>query len=121
MSKFLDYIFLELIHTFCKLHWKTHNDKQIYMQINNMKQEEIERVEVYYEWMQKLIHGIQVPTIDSFLTIVFKAGLQSYFGIATTGMKRSTLQQHKEVAMLCENGMTTAETRSALSIPQNTK
>jgi len=36
-------------------------------------------------------------------------------------MKRSTLQQHKEVAMLCEEGMITLETRSELSIPQNTK
>jgi len=48
-----------------------------------MKQEEIERVEVYYEWMQKLAHGLQVPTIDNFLTIVFRAGLQSYLKIAT--------------------------------------
>jgi hypothetical protein len=36
-------------------------------------------------------------------------------------MKRSILQQHKEVAMLCEEGMTTTKTRSALSIPHNTK
>jgi len=36
-------------------------------------------------------------------------------------MKRSTLQQHKEAAMLCEEGMTILETRSELSIPKNTK
>jgi len=53
------------------------------MEIKNMKQEEIERVEVYYEWMQKLTHGLQVPTIDNFLTIVFRVGLQSYLKIAT--------------------------------------
>jgi len=35
--------------------------------------------------------------------------------------KRSTLQQHKEAAMLCEESMTTLEIRSELSIPQNTK
>jgi hypothetical protein len=37
-----------------------------------MKQEEIERVEVYYEWIEKLAHGLQVLTTNSFLTIVFR-------------------------------------------------
>jgi hypothetical protein len=36
-------------------------------------------VEVSYEWIQKLVHGLQVPTIDNFLNIVFRASLQSYF------------------------------------------
>jgi len=35
-------------------------------------------------------------------------------------MKRSTLQQHNEATMLCEEGMTT-KTRSELLVPQNTK
>jgi hypothetical protein len=35
-------------------------------------------VEVYYEWIQKLAHGLQIPTIDSFITIVFWVGFQSY-------------------------------------------
>jgi hypothetical protein len=82
-----------------------------------MKHEEIKRVEVYYEWIQKLAHGLQVPITNSFLTIVFRTCLQSYFRIATTTMKWSTLQQHKEVAMLCVEGMTTIETRNALSVP----
>jgi hypothetical protein len=86
-----------------------------------MKQEAIERVEVYYEWMQKLAHGLQVPTIDSFLTIVFRVGLQSYLKITTIKMKWSTLQQHKEVVMLCEKGMIVVKTRSALSVSQSTK
>jgi hypothetical protein len=38
-----------------------------------MQQEETKRVEVSYEWIQELAHGLQVPTIDNFLTIVFKA------------------------------------------------
>jgi hypothetical protein len=46
MSKFLDYTFSE---AFCKRHQKIYNDKQIYMELKNMKQEEIEMVEVYYE------------------------------------------------------------------------
>ncbi len=41
-----------------------------------MKQEEIEKVEVYYEQIQKLAHGLQVPTIDNFLTTAFRVSLQ---------------------------------------------
>jgi hypothetical protein len=47
---------------------------------------------------------------------MFEAGLQSYFIITIVGMKQSTLEQHKEVAMLCEEGMTIIEVRSALSV-----
>jgi predicted nucleic acid-binding protein len=59
MSKFIDYIFLELTHAFYKRHWKTQNDKQIRMELQNMKQEEIKRVEVYCGRIQKLDHGLQ--------------------------------------------------------------
>jgi hypothetical protein len=37
---------------------KNQNDEQIYMELKNMKQEEIKRVEVYYERIQKLVHGL---------------------------------------------------------------
>jgi hypothetical protein len=36
-------------------------------------------------------------------------------------MKQSTLQQHKEVAMLWEEGLITTKARSAFSIPQSMK
>jgi hypothetical protein len=49
---------LKLTQTFYKRHRKTQNDEQIYMELKNMKQEEIERVEVYYEEIQKLAHGL---------------------------------------------------------------
>jgi hypothetical protein len=87
MSKKFNYIFPELTHAFCKCHRKTQNDEQIYMELKIMKHEEIERVEVYYEQIQKFAHGLQVPTTYNFLTIVFKLSLQSYFKIVTTGMK----------------------------------
>jgi hypothetical protein len=45
---------------------------------------------------------------------MFRVGLQSYFKITTAGMKQSTLQQHKEVTMLCEEGMIIAKARNAL-------
>jgi len=68
-----------------------------------------------------LAHGLQVPTTYNFFIIVCKTSLQSYLKIATSMMKRPTLQQHKETTMLCEVGLTISETRSELSIPQNTK
>ncbi len=52
---------------------------------------------------------------------MFRTGLQSYLITTITRMKWSTLQQHKEVTMLCEEGMNTTKTKSALLVPQNTK
>jgi hypothetical protein len=52
-----------------------------------MTQEKIKKVEVYYEQIQTLAHGLQLPTTNSFLTNMLKAGLQSYFRIVTTRMK----------------------------------
>jgi hypothetical protein len=91
MLEFLDYMFSKLTHAFCKCHQNIQNDEQIYMELKKMKHEEIERVEVYYEWIQKLVHGLQVPTTNNFLTIVFTVGLQLYLKIVTTRMKLSTL------------------------------
>ncbi len=62
------------------------------MELKNMKHEESKRVEVYYEKIQKLAHGLQLPTTYSFLTTMFKASLQSYLKIATIKVKRSTLE-----------------------------
>jgi hypothetical protein len=61
------------------------------MELKNKKQKHIKRVEVYYERIQKLAHGLQVPTTNSFLTIMFRMGLQSYFIITIVRMKWSTL------------------------------
>jgi hypothetical protein len=33
-------------------------------------------VEVYYEQIQKLAHGLQVPTIENFLIVMFRTSLQ---------------------------------------------
>jgi hypothetical protein len=66
MLKFLDYIFLKLTKAFCKCHQKTQNDKQIYMELKNVKQMKTKRVEVYYERIQKSAHGLQILIIDNF-------------------------------------------------------
>ncbi len=73
-------------------------------------------MEVYYECIQKLVHGLQVPTTYNFLTIMFIVGLQLYLRITIVRMKQSTLQ-HKEATMLCEEGMTIPKARSALLVP----
>jgi len=89
------------------------------MELKNMKQEETKRVEIYYERIQKLAHGLQVPTTN--LTIVFRVGLQSYLKITTIKMKHLTLQHHKEAAMLCEKCMTITKVKNTLLVPQSTK
>jgi len=48
------------------------------MELNNMKQKETKIMEVYYEQIQKLAHGLQVPTTNKFLTTIYRASLQSY-------------------------------------------
>ncbi len=73
---------------------------------------ETKKVDVYYEWIQKLT--LQILTTNSFLNTMFRAGLQSYIKIMTTRMKWLTLQKHKEATMLCEEEMTTIKTRNAL-------
>jgi hypothetical protein len=49
--EFLDCIFSKLTQAFCKHHRKIQNDKQIYIELKNMKQEEPKKVEVYYDWI----------------------------------------------------------------------
>jgi hypothetical protein len=39
-----------------------------------MKQKETKWVEVYFEWIQKLDHSLQVSTINNFLTTMFRVG-----------------------------------------------
>ncbi len=72
MSKFLNCIFSKLTQAFCKHHRKTQNDEQIYMELKNTKQEETEKMEVYYERILKLAHGLQKLTIDNFLITMFR-------------------------------------------------
>ncbi len=43
--------------------------------------------------------------IDSFMTTIFKFGLQPYLRVAIAGMKRETLKQHKEATLVCEEGI----------------
>jgi hypothetical protein len=78
-------------------------------------------MEIYYERLLKLANGLQHKTTNSFLTTIFKSRLQPYLCVATIGMKRKTLQQHKEVALVCEKEISKVEAVSNLSIPQSSK
>jgi hypothetical protein len=82
-----------------------------------MKQNNNERVEVYYERLLKLTNSLQHTTINGFLTTIFKSKLQPYLCVAITGMKRKTLQQHKETTLVCEEGIYEVEVINNLSIP----
>jgi hypothetical protein len=67
-----------------------------------MKEEKNDRVEVYYDRLLKLANSLQHRTIDNFLITIFRYRLQPYLHVAIVGMKRETLQQHKEVVLVCE-------------------
>ncbi len=82
---------------------------------------EVKRVEVYYEILLKLANSLQHKTTNSFLTTVFKFGLQPYLRVAIASMKRKTLQQHKEKALVCEEGISEVEAISSVSVPQSNK
>jgi ribonuclease HIII len=75
MLEFIDYTSLKLTCAFCKRHKKTYNDKQIYMELKNMKLKDSKRMADYYERIQKLAHGLRVPTTNKFLTTMFIVGL----------------------------------------------
>ncbi len=69
-----------------------------------MKQEKNEIVDVYYEILLTLANSLQHKTTNNFLTTIFKTRLQPYLCVATVGMKKETIQQHKEVALVCGKG-----------------
>ncbi len=72
------------------------------MQLQNIQQQTIECVEVYYKHLLKLANCLHVKTIDVFFTTIFIIGLLLYLILETTSMKRDTLIEHKEVAIVCE-------------------
>jgi hypothetical protein len=51
-----NFTFEKLEQTFCKWFKTLKNDKEVYMQLRNIQQQTIERVEVYYEHLIKLIN-----------------------------------------------------------------
>jgi hypothetical protein len=57
--------------------------------------------------------------MDVFLTIVFRASLLLYLRLTTSRMKRDTLIEHKEVAIICEeNGPVSLSYNVMLTTPK---
>lgn len=96
------------------------NDEQMYLQLKILKQKTIEWVEMYYELLLKLANNLHTP-ITNILMIMFISRLPSYLCIITIGMKMVTLQQHKDLALLCEEGILEFEIQSFLLIFQVSK
>ncbi len=93
------------------------NDKEVYMQLQNIQQQNVEGVEVHYERLLKLTNCLQVRTIDVFPTTILKIGLLPYF-ILTTSMKWNTLIEHQEVVIVCEeNGLISLNFNVSLTMP----
>jgi hypothetical protein len=59
-------------------------------------------LEVYYEHLLKPADYLQVKATYVFLTTIFRVGLLPYLKLTTIGMRRNTLIEHKEVAIVCE-------------------
>jgi hypothetical protein len=55
-----------------------------------------------YLHLLKLAKYLQVKATNVYFTIVFGVGLLPYLKLATTGMRRHTLIEHKEAAVICE-------------------
>jgi hypothetical protein len=110
--------FEELEHAFCKQFKIVKNNEEVYMQLQNIQQQTIESVKVYYEHLLKLANYLQVKVTNVFFTIVFKACLLPYVKLTTTGMKRNILIEHKEVVVVCEeNGSISLNYNVLLTTP----
>jgi hypothetical protein len=77
-------------------------------------------VEVYYERLLKLANNLQHKTTYNFFTI-FRFGLHPYLRVAIASMKSKTLQQHKEVTLVCEKGIFEVEAINNMLIPKSNK
>lgn len=53
-----NYKFANLEQALCRCYQKVQNDEQVYLQLNNLKQESIERIEVSCETLLKLLNSL---------------------------------------------------------------
>jgi hypothetical protein len=98
--------FEELEQTSCEQFKIVKHNEEVYIQLQNIQQQTAECVEVYDECMLKLTNYLQVKATYVFFTTIFKAGLLSYLKLATVGVNKNTLIEHKEDVVICEeNGL----------------
>ncbi len=100
-------IILKLEIAFCKRYCTIRNDEQIYIALRVIKQSNIEKVEVYYDWIFKLANCLKAN--NNLLTNFFRTGLVPCLCITTIRMKRDTLFKHKESTITYEETMVDVE------------
>ena len=106
-----------LLAAFCKRFRKVQNDAQAYNMLKNIEQKRDEKVQQYYERFAKLVNSLQKSPDDGFLVTLFRGGLLPELIVATASMKRETLADQLDAAILCEEGMSD-RVRSTPSHPQ---
>jgi len=67
--------------------------------LQNIQQQTIECVKVYYEHLLKLTNFLHVKVIDVFLTTIFRTCLLPYLKLTIASMKRISLM---EAIVVCE-------------------
>jgi hypothetical protein len=70
-----------------------------------IKQGATKKVEVYYEWILKLVDCLQHKADDNLLIIFFKDSLVPYLRVTTLSMKPNSLFEHKKAIVTCEENM----------------
>jgi hypothetical protein len=80
-------------------------DEQVYMALCVINEGITEKVEVYYKRILKLANCLQYKANDRLFTIIFRDSFIPYLRVATVGIKRNSLFEHKEVAVTCEESM----------------
>jgi len=111
--------FEELKQTFCKRFKVVKNNEKVYMQLQNIQQQTVELVEVYYECLLKLTNCLQVKIIDVSFTTILRVGLLPYLILTTRGMKRDTSIKHKETIVVCqESGPISLNYNALLNTPR---
>ena len=96
------------------------NDAQAYNMLKNIEHKRDEKVQQYYERFAKLVNSLQKSPDDGFLVTLFRGGLLLELIVATASMKRETLADQLDAAILCEDGMSD-RVRSTPSHPQTRK
>jgi hypothetical protein len=96
--------FCKVTSIFCKQYQIVQTNEQVYTALYVIKQGITEKLEVYYKRILKLANCLEHKANDNLLTIFFRVGLVPYMRVATIGMKRNSLFEHKEI-MVCEESM----------------
>ena len=100
--------FEELKQAFCKRYRKVQADEQAYMALRNIKQGPKEKVEEYYERVERLSNSLRRPADDGFLNSIFRAGLLLISSLSyDRSAKGYSLQPQRSISSLQRRGVRT--------------